>query len=632
MKLTFQQFSGIAPRIAPRLLPATLAQEALDVKLWSGELRPHYADEIIQYIPSNIQSIYRYKWKNKTYTWLMWPYETRVAKGPVYDDENNRIYFMNQGGFFVTDSSLLEDKDYMNGITNNARYHAGIPEMGYGRMDVSGTGNGDIEARTYVACFVRKWADGTIDVGKSSKPYVTSFDANGKRTINVRPGQTVMVTVSALTDAARAAGVNACYIYRSEITSAGQALYSFVDEFAVNDAHTTGNVNATWHTGGWYEYRDTKPNASLGEACPSLYWDAPVDGLKGLVSLQNGLFAAYKESTVYVSDWNAPHAWPYEHTVTIDYPIVGLGSFGNTIVVCTEATPVLITVTDPTKPTTRAVQENCPCVSADSIVNTRNGVIFASTNGLVLINSTSPTFITEKLLTQDEWLPLHPESLKGAFLNNTYYGFFTNPTDTAAGFIFDLDSYTYSTVYNNIVSSGMVYTTQHAKVVYNDIEQSQLYVCYPLENGTQYSLCSFASDSRINKSFRWRSKINVSPQGLFTLSCAQVNFTKLSSLKPEPPAWEGRLAGSALGMVYVNKQPVNGWCKTNTIGLYDKTVFNYYVDGKLRFTKNIVDSKPFRLPSGFRGETVEIELKSNSHVHSVILASSMGELVEGEQK
>lgn len=632
MKLTFQQFSGIAPRIAPRLLPATLAQEALDVKLWSGELRPHYADELLMYIPSNIQSIYRYKWKNKTYNWLMWPYETRVAKGPVYDDENNRIYFMNQGGFFVTDSSLLEDKDYMNGITNNARYHTGIPEMGYGRMDVSGIGSGDIEARTYVACFVRKWADGTIDVGKASKPYVTSFDANGKSTIDVRPGQTVLVTVSALTDAARAAGVNACYIYRSEITSAGQALYSFVDEFAVNDAHTTGNVNATWNTGGWYEYRDTKPNTSLGEACPSLYWDAPVDGLKGLVSLQNGLFAAYKDSTVYVSDWNAPHAWPYEHTVTIDYPIVGLGSFGNTIVVCTEAAPVLIVVQDPTNPTTKAIQENCPCVSADSIVNTRNGVIFASQNGLVLINSTSPTFITEKLLTQDEWLPLHPESLKGAFLNNTYYGFFTNPTDTTAGFIFDLDSYTYSTVYNSIVSSGMVYTTQHAKVVYNDIEQSRLYVCYPLENKTRYSLNSFGTDSRINKAFRWRSKVNVSPQGLFTLSCAQVNFTKLSSLKPEPPVWKGRLAGSALGMVYVNKQPVNGWCKTNTVEFYDKTVFNYYVDGKLRFTKNIVDSKPFRLPSGFRGETVEIELKSNSHVHSVILASSMGELVEGNQK
>lgn len=636
MKLTFQQFSGIAPRIAPRLLPATLAQEALDVKLWCGELRPHYADTIIKYIPSTTQSIYRYKWKNKKYNWLGWAKSVNVVKGPVYDDENNRIYLMvNDGtGFLVTDSSLLEDRDYINGLESKA-YAVAIPEPGQSDIWISGgTGSGDIESRSYVYCYVRQWSDGTIDVGKSSGPLKNSSDRS-RYTVDVRPGQ--VVDMSIVDPIAHAngigAGINKIYIYRSEVTSAGQALYSYVDQFDVNTNRVTNNPAAVWvSNGSYYKYSDSKPNTSLGEACPSIYWDAPVTGLKGLVSLQNGLFAAYKDSTIYVSDWNAPHAWPYEHTVTIDYPIVGLGSFGNTIVVCTEAAPVLITVTDPTKPTTRAIQENCPCVSAGSIVSTRNGVIFASTNGLVLINSASPTFITEKIITQDEWLPLHPESLQAAFLNNTYYGFFTNPTKKAAGFLFDLDSYTYSTVYNSIVSSGMVYTSQPTKIVYNDVEQSQLYVCYPLENKTQYSLNSFGTDSRINKSFRWRSKVNVSPQGLFTLSCAQVNFTKLSSLKPESPVWEGRLAGSALGMVYVNKQPVNGWCKTNTIELYDKTVFNYYVDGKLRFTKNIVDSKPFRLPSGFRGETVEIELKSNSHVHSVILASSMGELVEGEQK
>lgn len=635
MKLTFQQFSGIAPRIAPRLLPATLAQEALDVKLWSGELRPHYADEILQYIPSNIQSIYRYKWKNKTYNWLMWPYETRVAKGPVYDDENNRIYFMNQGGFFVTDSSLLEDRDYTNGLgeSGTSYYTAGIPRAGYSIMSVSGSGSGDIEARSYIVCYVRQWPDGTIDVGKSSEPYATSWDADARRTIDVRPGQTVKISVSNIsnTDSAKT-GVNKVYIYRSEVTSSGQALYSYVDQFDINPSHVTNNPNATWNTGGWYEYLDKKANTQLGEACPSIYWDPPVDGLKGLVSLQNGLFAAYKDSTIYVSDWNAPHAWPYEHTVTIDYPIVGLGSFGNTIVVCTEAAPVLIVVQDPTNPTTKAIQENCPCVSADSIVNTRNGVIFASQNGLVLINSTSPTFITEKLLTQDEWLPLHPESLKGAFLNNTYYGFFTNPTDTAAGFIFDLDSYTYSTVYNSIVSSGMVYTTQHAKVVYNDIEQSQLYVCYPLENGTQYSLCSFASDSRINKSFRWRSKVNVSPQGLFNLSAARVMMTSQSSQKENEHIWEGKLTGSSLAARVMDGEPINGWCKTNELELADATVFNYYVDGELKYSREVKDSKPFRLPSGFRGETIEVEVKSNAYIHSITLASSMGELVEGESK
>lgn len=635
MKLTFQQFSGIAPRIAPRLLPATLAQEALDVKLWSGELRPHYADEILQYIPSNIQSIYRYKWKNKTYNWLMWPYETRVAKGPVYDDENNRIYFMNQGGFFVTDSSLLLDQDYNTTFTpGESCYHVAIPQPGQSDIWVSGgTGSGDVESRSYVYCYVRQWPDGTIDVGKSSGP-LKNLNDRSRYTVDVRPGQTVAMSMEdpLLTHHNGAVrGINKIYIYRSEVTSAGQAVYSYVDQFDVNTERVTNNPNAVWKT-NYYEYTDSKPNTSLGEACPSLYWDAPVDGLKGLVSLQNGLFAAYKDSTVYVSGWNAPHAWPYEHTVTIDYPIVGLGSFGNTIVVCTEAAPVLIVVQDPTNPTTKAIQENCPCVSADSIVNTRNGVIFASQNGLVLINSTSPTFITEKLLTQDEWLPLQPESLKGAFLNNTYYGFFTNPTDTAAGFIFDLDSYAYSTVYNSIASSGMVYTTQPAKVVYNDIEQSQLYVCYPLENGTQYSLCSFASDSRINKSFRWRSKVNVSPQGLFNLSAARVMMTSQSFQKENEHIWEGKLTGSSLAARVMDGEPINGWCKTNELELADTTVFNYYVDGELKYSREVKDSKPFRLPSGFRGETIEVEIKSNAYIHSITLASSMGELVEGESK
>lgn len=635
MKLTFQQFSGVAPRIAPRLLPATLAQEALDVKLWSGELRPQYADEVLQYIPNSIKSIYRYKWKNQNYRWLMWNRDTKVAKGPVYDDENNRIYFMNAGGFFVTDSSLLEDRDYINGLESKA-YAVAIPEPGQSDIWISGgTGSGDIESRSYVYCYVRQWSDGTIDVGKSSGPLKNSSDRS-RYTVDVRPGQ--VVDMSIVDPIAHAngigAGINRIYIYRSEVTSAGQALYSYVDQFDVNRERVTNNPAAVWvSNGSYYKYSDSKPNTSLGEACPSIYWDAPVTGLKGLVSLQNGLFAAYKDSTIYVSDWNAPHAWPYEHKVTIDYPIVGLGSFGNTIVVCTEAAPVLIVVQDPTNPTVKAVQENCPCVSADSIVDTRNGVIFASQNGLVLINSTSPTCITEKLITQDEWLPLHPESLKGAFLNNTYYGFFANPSDKAAGFVFDLDSYTYSTAYNSIISSGLVFTTQPAKVVYSDIEQTQLYVCYPHEDLARYSLCSFASDPRINKSFRWRSKVNTSTQGLFNLSVARVMLTPQSSAKESEPVTQEKLKGSSIASRVLGSEPINGWCNSaHKLDLADNTVFNYYVNGDLKYSREVKDSKPFRLPSGFRGETVEVEVKSNVHIHSITLASSMGELVEGESK
>ena len=44
MKIALTQFAGMAPRVAPRLLPDNFAQEANEVKLWSGELRPFYED------------------------------------------------------------------------------------------------------------------------------------------------------------------------------------------------------------------------------------------------------------------------------------------------------------------------------------------------------------------------------------------------------------------------------------------------------------------------------------------------------------------------------------------------------------------------------------------------------------
>jgi hypothetical protein len=188
-------------------------------------------------------------------------------------------------------------------------------------------------------------------------------------------------------------------------------------------------------------------------------------------------------------------------------------------------------------------------------------------------------------------------------------------------------------VYNSVVSSGLVFTTQPAKILYNDIEQSQLFICYPLEDSSRYSLCSFASDSRLNKSFRWRSKINTSAQGLFNLSAARVMMTSPCSVKEREPIKGDKLKRSSFADRVLGGEPINGWCNSaHKLDLADNTVFNYYVDGELKYSREIKDSKPFRLPSGFRGETIEVEIKSNAYIHSITLASSMGELVEGESK
>ena len=64
--------------------------------------------------------------------------------------------------------------------------------------------------------------------------------------------------------------------------------------------------------------------------------------------------------------------------------------------------------------------------------------------------------------------------------------------------------------------------------------------------------------------------------------------------------------------------------------LLDKSVhmyFIYYVNGVPRYTRKLKNSEPFRLPSGFRGDEFEVEVEGKMPIHSIELATSMGELL-----
>ena len=834
MKITFAQFSGLAPRISPRLLPANLSQQAIDVKMWSGELRPHFGDTLIKRIPADTKTIYKYKHLNTYDMWFAWPYMVNVVKGPVYADDPNKIYLTGVGNDLRVTSSLLIDRtdttvdetnsyivaipapenilmevsddprldsyyslvvkdqtgrELYNGKMTTDILSKGLdvtltaPESGSGPVKLSAVAtsrnnetvsatdeatlapnmdayitidpiliNGDYiltpeevtsdidvtitgtvggsaavgnsikitfpdkstatttvtdlgegklgytvnttadklsgestqvraelmvgsyvafasrsivvagrernvyavittdsnndryispaeltftdgaikgrvsvdseeglskESRSYVVCFVRKWDDGQVDVGQSSQPAKT---IDGKLTVDVVTGQPV--TLSNITPPSdwEDRHINAAYIYRTEVSDSGEAVYSFVDEIEITSSEPVS-------------YVDTKSSEDLAEALTSMYYDPPVSGCKGLVSLNNGIFAMFKDTDVYLSEMYQPHAWPYEYKITVDYPVVGLGAFGNTLVICTEAMPVLAVVQDPANPTIKPIQESLPCISARSIVNTRTGVIFASTSGLVLINSTAPVHITEKLISKDEWSVMNPQSLYGEFLENTYYGFFTQPKDVM-GFVFDLDNYSYSTSYNTVLQSGLIYTSIPTMCSWSDISDSSVYRAYKPDYADDLNLVSMHTEQHTNKTFRWRSKIITSPEGLFTLAAARVMFdAKANDVnRTYPIIIEPLHLHASINTWPLNYSPVNGWKYIVIVGDGDQpntVIFNYYVDGVLKYTKKVLTNQPFRLPSGFRGDYAEVEIKSNAWIHSVIVASSMAECVEG---
>lgn len=86
-------FGGIAPKVDPRSLPESAAQVAENVDLERGHLRPWYAPGVAGTLSvSGAQTIYPYRG-----SWLAWAGRTNVVKGPLEDDQYDRIYWTGEG-------------------------------------------------------------------------------------------------------------------------------------------------------------------------------------------------------------------------------------------------------------------------------------------------------------------------------------------------------------------------------------------------------------------------------------------------------------------------------------------------------------------------------------------------------
>lgn len=622
MKISLTQFSGMAPKVAPRILPNNFAQEANEVKLWSGELRPFYEDVDVVDVPDDTK--YMYKWeinKDGEYGFLVFPNKVNIVKGPIFGDTNNRIIISGlEGGLRITDTTMVGFNSTPEGvyepttINSSNSYLLGIPAPTDIKMElaVDSTTEENVESRSYVVALVREWSDGKLDVGKTSQPATyTDDDGEEHLTIDVGTGQSVHLTnITVPSNAYTDCGVRKAYVYRSTVGSDGTATYGYVGEF---------NVEPDIYV---YEFTDSRSSSDVEESAVSLEWDAPENNLTGLVSLNNGILAAYSGQDVYFSYPYQVHAWPYTYRVSVDFDIVGLGAFGNTVVICTKGCPSLALCSDPSAVTLRGIHDPFPCLSEDSIVSMATGVCYASTGGLLYVNSTSPRYLTESLISKDEWRNWNPESFIAAGYEGNYIATSTDPKKYH-GLIID----------TNDTTKGIVSLYRFVHGMYSDPESNKLYLIVDKSNGGRKIVLfdtPVDGNTQTYRTFKWRSKIFTSSEGIATMAVARVrNEYEGYARKIKVTIYEYH--EHTLNSVPVHTYSINGPVDLQQVyELIDKSVymyFIYYVDGVPRYTRKLKDSKPFRLPSGFRGDEFEVEVEGEMPIHSIELATSMGELL-----
>lgn len=604
MKILVSKFKGLAPKISPMLLNSEYAQICTNLKLTSGNLNPIHESIVDLYLDNTktYNTLYKYNYSD-TYKWLVWESFVNLAKDPIFNDTYNRTIITGLDVPRVFDSSMIGSA---NTITSSNSYKLGIYSPDKPTMTVGGSGSGTAETRAYAIAYGRKWTDNKLDVGPWSAPAETS---GGAAYVDVLPGQ--YVDISNIKDVVSGYGLNTIEIYR---TASGTTTTNFqlVISFDITAGKAGTVPGVTWNSGtSIFTYRDSLTSASLGDIVNNQLWIAPPDGMNGIVSLQNNILAGFYNNSVYFSEPGQFHAWPEAYRVAIDRNIIGLGTYGNTLVVCTDAEPHIITVSDPASAVAYPIKDNSPCVNGNGIVSFKDSVVFPSYEGFIKISSLGIDNITSNIADSEDMKQFNISTMIGVGLDDIYYGFYIDLNSQRRLLMLDL----------NYPEDGFIEADFEATAAYVDKPSSTIYICRKFtENITAIAAYNSATNPM---RFIWKSKKFSTHDDTLNFSAARIRFKAFPFSYDESLSDEDIIA--SINTRYVNEYPINGVVATRSV-TEPFIVFKWYVDDELVFTKNVVTTRPFRLPAGKIGNYYEFEISGYAPVFEVAAATSMQEL------
>lgn len=597
--IKLEDFSGIVPRTGPTQIEPTQAQLAKNVKLQSRELRS-WANPVLEYTPTTIdpQTIYRIDSPSGDKYWLEWNTDVDVVPGPVADVDEFRYYYTGDGAPKKTNWALATTSGTGTRPFPDAWLYMGVPAPTAAPTLVASSSSGTVETRSYVYTNISSFGSVKEESGPSPATNVTVTTSGATVTVS---GFSAVPTV----------GYNITHrrIYRT-IIGASSVIFSFVAEIPVA---TTS-------------YVDSLTVAELGSELPSLYWEPPPDDIKGLVAMPNGILAAFRGNQVWLSEPYYPHAWPSGYMLTVDYQIVGLGVYEDTLVVLTTRFPYLITGVSPTAMTQRKLPLPQPCVSKKSIASDQFGVLYASSNGLVSIGVGTQDVVTVPLYTRDEWQELNPFTMVGMIYNNMYMGFYTAGGARKA----------------IVLSRGdippLIELDFPARSVFVDRSTTDIYAISEIDSKVYH-----LDASQVNfTTYEWLSKKFVMPSPTnFGAIKVQADYTfmgniqayieyVLSIIAQNQAIFDanGGEVGGEINNGYFNQFSFNGSLLLDIPeqGTNRFITVILYADGEQIWAGDILSQEPLRLPALQKGYVYEVRISGNTPVRMVAIASSIGEL------
>jgi hypothetical protein len=368
-------------------------------------------------------------------------------------------------------------------------------------------------------------------------------------------------------------------------------------------------------------YVDTEVDTVIaGNAImPSETWFPPPEGLQGIMAMPNGMLVGFKANELWFCEPYRPHAWPASYVVTTEFPIVGIGVTGSSVVACTSGTPYIFTGINPGSMSSVKLLIAEPCNSRGSVVSTLSGVFYCSPNGLILVSGSGvASNVTELWITRDKWRSLTaPRNIRAIALASCYFAFGTvqNGDNTYAqtGFTIELlndaASFTiwpqpggHRVGFNKMVAPNSV---DIANVLHDPWSSIGILI----QNGAMYYY-DFSDAAPSVTPYIWRSKKYQQP--------SKKNFEAMKCFFTVPPGTPTQ---------GVRNQAATNDASWNTLGPNQYGIIRVYADDVLVTTREIYNSgEMLRISSGFKAEIWQWEIESRLLIANLQVATSAREL------
>lgn len=652
--LRITTFGGMVPRTDPRLIPDSSAQIASNCTINSGILSPvkRVSSAYVQSKPKPALAIFRAIYSGGA-AWLTWPYDVDAVKMPMPPDVTARFAWTGDGEprwGKSTDIVAGGDNDYPHSY-----YALGIPTPVTAPIVTPSGGSGTQVTRFYVNTFFSQDGEesGPSPVSAAAVGYPNgTWDISGMSAFPANTGTGTAAYASGETTFTNAASASHWLRVGDEVVISGDTLtvtaipaaYSFkvAGDYSAATSwarkaywNTTGMKRRLYRTAGTASgfqlvhddvgtsYSDTlSDTAIMGDEIISEGWKPPPAGLRGLMVTAYGALAGFVGSEYRESEPYQGHAWPDTYAYRTSQDIVAIAPMGSATGIGTMGTPYVAIGSGPATKALIPVNMPYPCLSKRGMVSDGDGAIYPSNVGLVRINqSAQASVFTEKWFTQRNWEKKGPSTMVCAVGPGRLYVIY-EANSRKSIMVFDM---TIGELTENATEADDIYVDESAGSVY--VSNS---------NGISALIGGEYPEQQA-----WKSKEFVLPKPV-NFGAAKVRFEDAidsvtqAAILAEIAAVEANnaviyAAGNLKGAVNshaVNTRAANGSLYEAVPDLppNNTVTFTLFVDGAEKYTKEVTSIEPFRLPSGYLGNLVSVQVSSACDIHGIEMAETMLEL------